>query len=140
MDEVVTFTNEVRSIALASSNARISDGTKCLISGWGDTQNASESNEKLRAAVVPTVIQSQCNRAYRGGITPRMICAGYAAGGKDSCQGDSGGPLSYVNADVPVLLGVVSFGAGCAQPNYPGVYARVSAPAIRSWIKAVTGI
>lgn len=65
---------------------------------------------------------------------------------KNSCSlfalitGDSGGPFTYENAGVPQLIGVVSFGAGCARPNYSGVYARVSAPAIRSWIQTETGI
>lgn len=85
--EAVTFTDKVQSIELPPSNARIPDGTKCLVSGWGATQNSSESNEILRAAVVPVVNQAKCNRQYGGGITARMICAGYDEGGKDSCQG-----------------------------------------------------
>ena len=53
-----------------------------------------------------------------------QICAGEIAGGKDTCQGDSGGPL-YVLGTVNgkskyVVAGVVSYGNGCAQPNYPG--------------------
>lgn len=75
---------------------------------------------------------------YRGLITPRMICAGLRTGGKDSCQGDSGGPLTMNSSENLQLIGVVSFGSGCARPNSPGVYARVSA--VRPWIQLVTGI
>lgn len=63
-----------------------------------------------------------------------MICAGLTQGGKDACQGDSGGPL-VVNS---VQVGVVSWGIGCAQAGYPGVYASV--PNLRSWISSTTGV
>lgn len=102
----------------------------------GETQNANESNDMVRAARVPTVNQAKCNQEYNGGITDRMICAGYDEGGKDTCQGDSGGPLVLESAKQ--LIGVVSFGNGCAQPNHAGVYVRVSA--VRPWIKANSGV
>lgn len=103
----------------------------------GNTQNSEESKESLRAVLVPVANQSYCNQRYNGMITPRHICAGLKKGGKDSCQGDSGGPMTF-DEGTRKLVGVVSFGTGCAMPSYPGVYGRVTS--VRSWIKTNTGI
>ncbi|QQP37822.1 Trypsin-1, partial [Caligus rogercresseyi] len=58
--------------------------------------------------------------AYPGMIDETMICA--AAPEKDSCQGDSGGPLVQGNT----LVGIASWGRGCAFAGYPGVYGKVT--------------
>jgi len=64
-------------------------------------------------------------------ITSNMMCA--RDPGQDSCQGDSGGPL--YDADNDILVGVTSWGYGCAEQEYPGVYARTSAQF--DWIKSI---
>lgn len=63
-----------------------------------------------------------------------MFCAGFDAGGKDTCQGDSGGPLTG-DANNGVLNGITSWGIGCAQPNFFGVYTKAANATIREFIE-----
>ncbi|XP_067003046.2 trypsin-1 [Anabrus simplex] len=126
--------SNVAIVALPSQGEAVADGTNSVVTGWGSTSEGGWSASTLQQVTVPVVSNSECNSAYGGGITDRMICAGYTAGGKDACQGDSGGPL-VANGK---LQGIVSWGYGCAQPNYPGVYSRVATA--RDWIKSNSGI
>lgn len=139
--ESIQFNENAHSVALPDQQDRVNDNTTCLVTGWGNTQSYEPRN-KLRGAEVPIVNQAKCSMAYRsyGGVTPRMVCAGFDKGGKDACQGDSGGPLVAFKSSTsdPVLVGVVSWGYGCAQPKYPGVYSRVQLA--REWIRSNTGI
>lgn len=91
------------------------------LTGFGTMENGNVSS-KLMHVNVNYVRQADCNSAYSGDIQDNMICA--ADTDQDSCQGDSGGPL--YDSDNNALVGVVSWGIGCALPQYPGVYARVS--------------
>ncbi|NXT86302.1 TRY1 protein, partial [Zapornia atra] len=84
---------------------------------------------KLQCLNAPVLTSSECSSAYPGQITKNMICVGFLEGGKDSCQGDSGGPV-VCNGQ---LQGIVSWGIGCAQKGYPGVYTKVCNYV--SWIK-----
>ncbi|XP_068898730.1 trypsin-1-like [Tenebrio molitor] len=125
----------VATISLPSSTTRWPPGTSALVSGWGKTAENGGSPLYLRSVTVKIVSESSCKDEYgESRITSRMLCAGVDGGGKDACQGDSGGPLVINN----VLAGIVSWGYGCGDRRYPGVYSSV--PALRGYIKKVTGI
>ncbi|XP_034836824.1 trypsin-7-like [Maniola hyperantus] len=113
-------------------------GNMVSVSGWGHLHyKKSKMQEYLYRVSVPIMSHSECKEMPDGkysNITPRMFCAGYLNGTKDSCQGDSGGPVVY-NAK---LIGLVSYGVGCAAPMQPGVYSNV--PMGRDWIRSVTGL
>lgn len=132
--ENIGFGRSIQSVSLPEADEISDDGSMCTVSGWGDTLNYIENNIMLRAVNVPSYSQEQCSKALANKITEQMICAGYAAGGKDSCQGDSGGPLVSDGK----LIGVVSWGKGCARPKLPGVYARVSS--VREWIREIAEV
>lgn len=104
------------------------------VAGWGALrESAAGLPKKLQKVSVPLIRKEVCSKNYPGDITDRMICAGYAKGGKDSCQGDSGGPLvAKDDHNDTYLIGVVSWGAGCARANAPGVYSKVNLAT--SWI------
>ena len=79
--------------------------------------------QKIFQVDVPVVSDDDCRDSYgQNDIADSMICAGLDEGGKDSCQGDSGGPFMCGNE----LSGVVSWGYGCAEAGYPGVYTQTS--------------
>ncbi len=107
-------------------------GVTSTVTGWGNTlgqPNPGGINypSALHEVEVPIISNQACSTSYDG-ITDNMLCAGFTAGGKDSCQGDSGGPLVVRNNALNrwEQAGVVSFGSGCARPNFPGIYTRVS--------------
>ncbi|KAM3863994.1 trypsin-like [Diretmus argenteus] len=132
----VDFTDYIRPVCLAASGSVFAAGTTSWITGWGNIQSGVSlpSPARLQEVDIPIVSNSQCNSNYGGTITDNMVCAGLTEGGKDSCQGDSGGPMVSKDGSRWIQSGVVSFGEGCAQPDRPGVYARVSR--YESWIRS----
>ncbi|KAG7492140.1 hypothetical protein MATL_G00011380 [Megalops atlanticus] len=133
----VSFTDFIQPVCLAASSSVFHNGTDSWITGWGDISEGVPlpSPQTLQEVEVPVVGNRQCNCLLGvGRVTKNMICAGVLGGGKDSCQGDSGGPMVNKQNTVWVQSGIVSFGFGCAQPNLPGVYTRVSR--YQSWISS----
>jgi secreted trypsin-like serine protease len=104
------------------------DSGTFTIAGWGATRENGGQQRYLLKATVPFVSDASCNSSYDGEIIASdEICAGFAAGGTDTCQGDSGGPMFRRDAsNAWIQVGIVSWGNGCARPNYPGVYSQVS--------------
>ena len=112
----------------SNSNFPSTAGTDLTVIGFGTLSSGGNQPNTLYEVVVDFVTDSTCNSAYGGQITPNiMMCA--ASPGKDSCQGDSGGPI-FANGK---QVGVVSWGYGCADSSYPGVYAEVAS--VYNWIK-----
>ncbi|XP_077579019.1 transmembrane protease serine 5 [Stigmatopora nigra] len=125
----LNFSDTVRPVCLPQYDYDPPGGTQCWISGWGYTQpDGVHSSDTLKEATIPIISTNKCNSScmYNGEITPQMLCAGYTEGKVDACQGDSGGPLVCQDDNVWRLIGVVSWGNGCAEPNHPGVYTKVA--------------
>lgn len=94
------------------------------VSGWGYTkENDFILSTRLKIVKIPLIDYKKCKERYKNLLTEDMICAGLKDGGKDACQGDSDGPGM---SDDHRLIGIVSWGIGCAEPNFPGVFTKVS--------------
>ncbi|XP_026719528.1 transmembrane protease serine 5-like isoform X6 [Athene cunicularia] len=131
----------IRAVCLPRSHQDLFQGAQCWVSGWGYTRpGQAQVTETLKEALVPLIGTKRCNSScvYAGELTARMLCAGHLRGTVDACQGDSGGPLVCRDGPAWRLVGVVSWGQGCAQPNRPGVYANVAQ--LLPWIYHVTEI
>jgi secreted trypsin-like serine protease len=75
-------------------------------------------------------------------VTPTHVvtaahCSSLVPGGVDTCQGDSGGLLLVAAGSELRLVGDTSYGNGCAEPGFPGVYGRVADDTLREWIRSV---
>lgn len=95
--------------------------------GWGNLGDGTYPTV-ARWVELPFVDDETCADVYADAFDDEsMVCAGdLANGGVDSCDGDSGGPLMAPDGDDQVLVGIVSWGYGCAEPGIPGVYAEVA--------------
>ncbi len=107
------------------ANELLRDGIVATVSGWGITEEG-HSSSSLRKVEIEIISVQKCVRSYGKAITINMVCAGFDQGEKDACQGDSGGPLTVIDQyGSPTLIGIVSWGDGCAEPNLYGVYTKV---------------
>uniref|UniRef100_A0A8C4LKP3 Transmembrane protease serine 5 n=1 Tax=Equus asinus TaxID=9793 RepID=A0A8C4LKP3_EQUAS len=130
------FSDTVSAVCLPAEEQDFPRGSQCWVSGWGHTDPShAHSSDTLQDMVVPLLSTQLCNSScvYSGALTPRMLCAGYLDRRADACQGDSGGPLVCQDGGTWRLVGVVSWGHGCAEPNHPGVYAKVAE--LLDWIQ-----
>ncbi|XP_054715340.1 transmembrane protease serine 9-like [Uloborus diversus] len=106
--------------------------------GWGHTRRGGYVSDILKQVVLPLVDRDTCNQKYRKyssdkPIFTHMMCAGQR--GRDTCQADSGGPLFQTDDHgVSTLVGITSFGRGCAE-DHPGVYTKIAD--FRDWMTKI---
>lgn len=138
-----------KNIPISISNFILQEHQELKTLGWGKTgPNDSIGSELLLGVNVKSVEREYCNNQYRIGISSindvsfdqisstlidsTMICA--AKPGADACEGDSGGPLFINCQSENILVGIVSFGIGCAVPGFPGVYTNLENDEILNFI------
>ncbi len=118
---------------------------------YGTSSNTARASRMLantlEEALVPIQPDGRCDTGTPGGPdigygrafdAATMLCAGQldtsdandlnaTTNGVDACFGDSGGPLVASTGSAIRLIGIVSFGTGCATRDSFGVYTRVGA-------------
>jgi trypsin len=132
-----TYFNDIRLVYLSQASTKTpiklntdesneNVGTVVRIAGWGTIAYGLPGMvSALRQADIDILANAQCSAPYSNFVSSVMICAGVTAGGRDTCQGDSGGPLFLQLADGNYTsIGITSYGEGCAQVGFPGVYTR----------------
>lgn len=147
-----TFDNDIALLQLAGktgqenlavATSRPAAGSPVTVVGWGVTNPKDTlgitAQDTLNEVEVEVIATTACNARdfYNGQVTENMLCAGVPEGGKDACFGDSGGPLMMEHDGQWRQVGISSWGIGCAEPNHPGVYTRLSR--YDCWIASVTG-
>nr|XP_058142709.1 mastin-like [Dasypus novemcinctus] len=138
LEAPVALSKYVRAVTLPPAALSVPE-MSCWVTGWGNIKSGRKCQDRRGGAIpcfppwnlqqveVPIVSNERCRRQYQLVDLPireDMLCAG--AKFRGPCQGDSGGPLVCNMKSTWLQVGVVSFGACCGLPNYPGVYARVS--------------
>ncbi|XP_077292741.1 trypsin-2-like [Arctopsyche grandis] len=124
VSEPFDITDTVKLVTLRLKPSKT--GELCVVSGWGKTEYANSSSNKLLKLDEPIYDHRKCKdileKQSSTFLSDSMICAGNSIAGTNACRGDSGGPLTCDNE----LTGIVSFGPElCGMTTNPDVYTEV---------------
>lgn len=125
----IQFGQNVQPLCLVPSRWNYPSYLNCTVAGWGSLGFSLGYSKVLQSALLPILPRSTCQADYVYGpvrLTAGMYCAGYLEGGVDTCQGDSGGPMVCLIEGRHTIVGITSWGHGCARPNKPGVYTKLT--------------
>ncbi|KPJ03461.1 PREDICTED: trypsin, alkaline C-like [Papilio xuthus] len=131
----LVYSPVVQQGTIVAPDTQVPDNVPVVHAGWGATSQGGPASSVLLDTTIYTVNNDLCRERYLHSprqdiVTPNMICAGLLdIGGRDACQGDSGGPLYFGD----IIVGIVSWGEGCANATFPGVSAAVSP--YTNWIR-----
>jgi hypothetical protein len=131
---------EVMRVVDRSETALWAPDTSARVLGWGYIETAGPDQKFLREVDIPIIPDDRCASAYPAFEPSVMVCAADPLGtpaleARDSCFEDWGGPLLVPDAESYALAGIVSWrGADCGNPQRPGVYTRVGADPLNTWV------
>ncbi|XP_059345013.1 acrosin-like [Ammospiza nelsoni] len=143
LDEPVKCSDYVQLACVPNASLTVSELKTCYIAGWSSAsakaQGASDVLQEAKVRLMDIRLVNS-SRWYAGAIHTHNLCAGYPRGAMDTCQGDSGGPLVCKDnrASYFWLVGVTSWGKGCAKAKQPGVY--TSTQYFYNWILIQMGV
>ncbi|KAM8812648.1 LOW QUALITY PROTEIN: transmembrane protease serine 5 [Rhynchonycteris naso] len=136
----LNFSDTVGAVCLPAEEQDFPRGSQCWVSGWGHSNpSRTHSSDTLQDSVVLLLSTQLCTSSCvcSGALTPRMLCACYLDGRADACQRFGGGAVCP-DRGIWYLVGVVSWGRGCAEPKHPGMYAKVVE--FLDWIQDTTWV
>nr|XP_045618855.1 uncharacterized protein LOC123770744 [Procambarus clarkii]XP_045618856.1 uncharacterized protein LOC123770744 [Procambarus clarkii]XP_045618857.1 uncharacterized protein LOC123770744 [Procambarus clarkii] len=125
----IRFGRFVQPVCLVAPRWKYPPYLNCTVAGWGSLGITEGYSKVLQSALLPIQPETTCSADYVYGptrLTQGMYCAGYLEGGIDTCQGDSGGPMVCYVDERYTAVGITSWGHGCARPNKPGVYTKLT--------------
>uniref|UniRef100_A0A8D2NDR8 Acrosin n=1 Tax=Zonotrichia albicollis TaxID=44394 RepID=A0A8D2NDR8_ZONAL len=130
MSEPVQCNSHIQLVCVPKATLNVAQLDTCYVAGWGaTTARSQQSSDILQEAKVHLINVQICNSSewYQGDVHTHNLCAGYPEGGIDTCQGDSGGPLMCKDKDADFfwVVGITSWGRGCARAKRPGIYTSV---------------
>ncbi|XP_078420767.1 coagulation factor X-like [Cetorhinus maximus] len=135
LNQPVNFCISIAPICLPNHNLGqllLQVGKVGTVSGWGLTHKGGRSSRFLRRVQLPYIEQEVCIQSTNLSVTDNMFGAGFKDDNMDSCHGNSGGPYAVLYRQTWYLIGIISWGEGCARAGKYGVYTRV--PGYLSWI------
>jgi len=135
---LIELDSEATASTVSVSGTDAATGALATVIGWGALHESDPIfPTELYQVNIPVVNRSSCDAVYGSDeFTNNMFCAGYIAGEKDTCKADSGGPLMVTQGGKSVQVGITSWGVGCAEPGFYGVYTRLSR--FDGWVKGYT--
>ncbi|KAG7177113.1 Neurotrypsin-like 1, partial [Homarus americanus] len=125
----IQFGRFVQPLCMVPSRWKYPPYLNCTVAGWGSLGVTLGYSKVLQSALLPILPEETCEADHVYGparLTQGMYCAGHMEGGIDTCQGDSGGPMVCFVEGRYTAVGITSWGHGCARPNKPGVYTKLS--------------